>query len=70
MADVLHALDQGATSHIIGNIWWELKGVWGSTNQEDQINDLAPMGYESMALSSGGFARINIPTMPNIRHNI
>ena len=37
MADVLHAIDQGVASHLVGNAWWELKEVFGASTQARRI---------------------------------
>ena len=37
MADVLHALDQGVASHLVGNAWWELQEVFGASTQSRRI---------------------------------
>ena len=36
MIDVLHALDQGCTSHLIGNVWFEIMAKWGGS-LENQV---------------------------------
>ena len=42
MIDVLHTVDLGVASHVLGNIFWEVMqlGVWGS-NQADQVKGLS-----------------------------
>ena len=42
--DVLHTVDQGVASHIIGNVLWFLaitKAVFGGSNQQQKIERLA-----------------------------
>lgn len=40
MIDVLHALDQGVTSHIIGNIWFEVMGAKFGGSLAEQVKAL------------------------------
>ena len=37
MIDVLHTVDQGVASHVIGNVFWVMitRHVWGHTTQEE-----------------------------------
>ena len=51
MIDVLHTVDQGIASHIIGNVFWELVSakVWVPTNQPDNVaklNELLTQWYK------------------------
>ena len=42
MIDVLHAVDQGIASHIIGSVFWlfVLRKVWGRLTQEQSVQEL------------------------------
>ena len=40
MIDVLHVLDQGVSSHTLGNVFWELKAKFGGATQELQVANL------------------------------
>ena len=43
MINVLHAVDQGVSAHIIGNVLWiaaVIRGVYGGTNMKDKVSNL------------------------------
>ena len=40
MLDVLHVLDQGLTTHLIGNVWWEIMSVMEGPNEAERLKKL------------------------------
>lgn len=40
MTDVLRILDQGCTCHVIGNVLWELRRVFGGINMKEQVGNI------------------------------